>query len=79
MFELGVQFGLFALGIVVSFILICFSIFVAVKFWKFFKRVARFEIKIQGKDYRQEMINERIHEINEEINVLNKLVKKVGR
>jgi hypothetical protein len=79
MFGLGAQFGFFALGLLFSFIVICFSVFFAVKFWKFFKRFACFEIKVQGKDYKQEIITERIERINKELNALNKLARKAKK
>jgi hypothetical protein len=67
---------MFALGLLFSFILICLSVFVAKEFWRFFKRFARFEIKIQSKDYRKEMIEERIAQNKKELKNLTLLQRK---
>lgn len=60
MFEAGLSFGMFAIGMLFSFILICVCVFVAKVFWKKFKSFACFEIKIQNKDYTEDMILEQI-------------------
>lgn len=75
-FELGAQFGWFAFGLLFSFVLICLSAFLAVHFWKFFKRFARFQIKIEGKDYREEIIAEKIEQNKKELVALQKLQRK---
>jgi hypothetical protein len=75
-FELGAQFGWFAFGLFFSFVLICLSAFLSSQFWKFFKRFAHFQIKIESKDYREEIIAERIEQNKKELVNLQKLQRK---
>lgn len=70
------EVGLIALDILISFILICFSAFAGVWFWKFFKRNAKFEVKIKAKDYRKEIIEEKIKAMEKEIKFLKKIREK---
>lgn len=75
----ALSFGFFALGLLISFVMICCSAYLAVAFWKVFKRLARFEIKIKEKDYREEIIAERIKANEKELQYLRRIKGRVRK